>query len=164
MVPDHCFKQPGENKDYWPGAVPHSDGACICVDGATKSTGKDGGYITKQAYGKGKQFDEAAHFNALADHGKIHALLDRSERQLGNKGDPKNTSSLGAMEKAGADSVAKVTGCDAEDLQNQVREHHEQSYGMKKDYKVRADPTGKKGAVDFSQMGSSAKTEAFDMI
>jgi hypothetical protein len=68
------------------------------------------------------------------------------------------------MEKAGADSVAKVTGCDAEDLQNQVREHHEQSYGMKKDYKVRADPTGKKGAVDFSQMGSSAKTEAFDMI
>lgn len=159
VVPDHCFKNPGRD-DYWPGAVPHSDGLCICVDGATKSTGQDGGHITMKAFGKGKAFDVAAHYDALATHGKIHALLDREERKLGKLGDPKNTTSLGEMEKAGSESAAKATGCNAEDLQKQARDHHKRSYDLDEDYKVRADPFGKKGTVDASKMGKQIKTAA----
>ncbi len=149
VVPDHCFKQPGNAGGYYPGTegVKHADGLCICVGGATKSTGKDGSSIRRV---KGKFVD---FYRKLADHGKIHVFTDAGEHALGKVGTPKGTTSLGAMEKLGARVAGKVTGCDPADLEKQLRDYH-QSKGLGPDTKVRADPFGKAKNLDPSQMGT----------
>ncbi len=151
VVPDHCFKQPGGNGTYYPGAIQHADGLCICVEGATKSTGANGKSVKK-----GKML-RTAHFNALAQHGQIHILMDAAELALGAASTPKGTASLGQLEKIGAAAAAKVTGCDAKDLEAQLRNYH-QSKGLGTDAKLRADPFGKIKDLDPTKMGKPLQT------
>jgi hypothetical protein len=136
-VPDHCFKESGPKGAYYPGAVKHADGLCICVSGATKSTPAPGSPDT------------------LADHGKIHQLFDAQERKLGDAGSPKNTASLGSLEDAAAKCVSEVTGCDEKDLKKQMRDYH-QGKGIGPNTKLRADPFGKRANPPFGEMGAKA--------
>lgn len=149
VVPDHCFKQPGDAGGYYPGTegVKHADGLCICVGGATKSTATDGSSISRV---KGKFLE---YYRKLADHGKIHVFTDAGEYALGKAGNPTGTTSLGSMEKLGARVAGKVTGCDPADLEKQLRDYH-QSKGLGPDAKVRADPFGQVKNLDASQMGT----------
>ncbi len=147
-VPDHCFHEKSGGAAY-PGAVPHADGLCICVEGATKSSSPTG-----QRIRKGARRASPAHFAALAEHGRIHKLFDLLEKDLGEKGNPKNTASLGQLENNAAHSIAKVTGCDAQDLKDQMRTHHEDG-GLGEDTKLRADPFGKNPNPPFGSMGTN---------
>ncbi|MFZ6748484.1 PAAR-like domain-containing protein [Undibacterium sp. Ren11W] len=151
VVPDHCFKQPGENGAYYPGAVKHADGLSICVEGATKSSAKDGARVKK-----GKN-SITSHVEALAQHGQIHVWMDAAETALGAVGNPKNTATLGQLENAGAASVAKVTGCDKEDLKKQLRQYH-QSKGMGSESKLRADPFGRAKDLDPTKLGTATRS------
>ncbi len=146
-VPDHCFKEAGRGGKAYPGAVPHKDGLCICVSGATKSTGK-GGKRIKQ----GKTPD-AKHFAALAEHGRIHKLFDMMEAELGKMGDPPNTAKLGELEDAAAEVIALVTGCDEDDIKKQLRDYHKKR-GLGASTKLRADPFGRRANPPRGGMGT----------
>lgn len=137
-VPDHCFKQKGAG-GYYPKAIKHADGLCICVSGATKSA--------KSGTGKRAQ---------LKEHGKIHKLFDAMETALGAAGDPPNTASLGDLEDAAAECIAEVTGCDEKDLKKQLRDYH-QSKGLGPKTKLRADPFGRRANPPFAKMGGKAR-------
>jgi hypothetical protein len=145
-VPDHCFHEKSGGTAY-PGAVSHADGLCICVEGATKSSSPTGSSIKK-----GKSSDEV-HFAALAEHGRIHKLFDLLEKELGAKGIPPNTAALGDLENNAAHSIAKVTGCDAQSLKDQLRKHHE-SRSLGEGTKLRADPFGRDPNPPFQGMGT----------
>jgi hypothetical protein len=149
-VPDHCFKEAGDHGTYYPGAVQHADGLCVCVKGATKSTAADGGTIKKADYPSPDAFR-----SALAQHGRIHAIFDKLEAELGGAGTPPNTAKLGDLEDAAASTIAKVTGCDKDDLKKQMRSFHE-SKGLDANTKLRADPSGRaQPKPPFNQMGSA---------
>jgi hypothetical protein len=147
VVPDHCFKQPGDDGAYYKDAIQHADGLSICVGGATKSTAKDGSTARRGNRSRKE------HYNDLADHGKIHAMFDPLEKALGAKGNPPGTAKLGDLERVGTFVVAKVTGCDRKDLLKQLRDYH-QSKGLGPDTKLRADPFGKVKGLDPGNMGT----------
>ena len=153
VIPDHCFKQPGRAGAYYAGAVEHADGLSICVTGSTKSCAADGTRI------KRAKLSPKEHFDQLAQHGKIHALMDLAESALGQAGSPPHTASLGQLESAGARSVAQVTGCDESDLKSQLRAYHE-SKGLSPDVKLRADPFGNAKNLDPKIMGKAARRGA----
>jgi hypothetical protein len=146
-VPDHCFKAAGPGGKPYPGAVPHKDGLCICVSGATKSSGKAGGFVKKA----GKS--DPKHFAALAEHGRIHKVFDMIEAKLGAKGVPPNTAKLGDLEDAAAEVISVVTGCDEKDIKKQLRNYHKKR-GLKADTKLRADPFGRKPNPPSAGMGN----------
>jgi hypothetical protein len=135
-VPDHCFKEAGRGGAYYPGAVKHADGLCVCVSGSTKSSAAAGGTVKQEEFGSATE-----HLAALAEHGRIHMKFDKLESQLGNAGTPQGTAKLGDLEDAAAASVSEVTGCDKDKLKKQIREHHK-SKGLGPDTKLRADPYG----------------------
>lgn len=58
-------------------------------------------------------------------HGDIHKQMDRLEDALGAKSKPQYTATLGQMEEAAAESISNVTGCDKQDLINQMRKYHD---------------------------------------
>lgn len=149
-VPDHCFKEKGKDGDYYPGAVEHKDGLCICVEGATKSSKPSGGHAKKKDYSSSDE-----HIAALAEHGRIHHKFDKLERQLGNNGTPKNTASLGELENKAAEAISEVTGCDKDDLKKQMRNHHK---GLDESTKLRADPYGRRQNPPSAQMGVTNQT------
>jgi hypothetical protein len=134
-VPDHCFKQPGSNGTRYVENFGYGDGLAICVTGKTKSSGAQGGRIR----GKGKRLIE--YYRQLAQHGQIHARFDAIEATLGKIGNPQGTATIGQLEDVGAGVIAKVTGCNKEDLKRQLREKH-QAKGLPANTKLRADPLG----------------------
>jgi hypothetical protein len=77
-------------------------------------------------------------------HGAIHKAMDSLEDQLGAKGDPKYTATLKDMEEAAAESISKVTGCDKQNLKDQLRKYHN-DLGFNEPEKtlLRADSGGK---------------------
>jgi hypothetical protein len=148
-VPDHCFKKPdSQGGGLYPGGLSHGDGLCVCVKGSTKSTGAAGGNVSRKNFSSDKK-----HFDALAEHGRIHKLFDKAEADLGKAGKPPNSAKLGELEDAAAKVISQVTGCDEKDLKKQIRAHH-QSRGLAPDHKFRADPFGRKKAPPYSTMGS----------
>ncbi|MET3140277.1 hypothetical protein AAKU61_004666, partial [Undibacterium sp. GrIS 1.2] len=151
VVPDHCFKQPGDNGAYYPGGIKHADGLCICVEGATKSTGSDGTPVKNKSKLNIKDV-----LSKLAEHGKIHALFDPLEEALGKLGSPQGTAKLGQLEKTGAMVVGKVVGCDPQDLEKQLRSYH-QSKGLDPSVSLRADPFGQIRNLDSIKMGQGSK-------
>jgi hypothetical protein len=156
-VPDHVFKAPGSGGKPYPGTekLTHANGLCICVGGATKSSGEKGGTVKKANFPK--RIGEW--FGALAEHGKIHALMDAQEAALGAANTPKATATLGQLEDAGARSAAMVTGCDAKDLQRQLRDHHKKN-GLPEDTRLRADPYGQNPPAPGTPMGTSRGTSS----
>jgi len=151
-VPDHCFKEKGGGGEYYPGAVQHSEGLCVCVEGATKSSTPSGEHVKKKDYPTPEE-----HVAALAEHGRIHAKFDKLESQLGSKGTPKNTAKLGDLEDKAAEVIAEVTGCDKDDLKKQMRDFHE-GKGLDESTKLRADPSGHRSNPPRAQMGVSNAT------
>jgi hypothetical protein len=151
-VPDHCFKEKGESGNYYPGAVKHADGLCVCVEGSTKSKTPSGGITRKKDHASEEEF-----VAALAEHGRIHNKFDKLEKELGDKGDPKNSASLGDLEDKAAEVIAEVTGCDKDNLKKQMRDYHKDK-GLDKSTKLRADPFGRKKNPPTSQMGISNAT------
>ena len=161
VVPDHCFRMPdSQGGKAYPGTqnIDHANGLCICVGGPTKSTGKEGGSIKKGSF-KGKD-KLGKWFGALAEHGKIHALMDAQEAALGAANTPKQTATLGQLEDAGARSAGMVTGCDPKDLKRQLREHH-QANGLPPETRLRADPFGKNPPPKSVQMGTNQTSGGF---
>lgn len=146
VIPDHCFKQPGENGAYYPGAIQHADGLSVCVDGKTKSSAQNGGTIRQS----GRRLVQ--YYRELAQHGQIHARFDIIEAGLGRIGTPRGTASLGQLEDVGAGVVSQVTGCSKDDLKRQLRQYH-QSKGLPATTKLRADPFGRIKSLDPASMG-----------
>ena len=151
-VPDHCFKEPGKGGAYYPGAVEHADGLCVCVGGATKSTAQSGERIKRKDFAGPED-----HHDALADHGRIHLKFDKLESDLGKNGQPKTSAKLGELEDAAAAVISEVTGCDEQDLKKQLRDHH-QKKDLPADTKLRADPYGKATPPPRGQMGVTNMT------
>jgi hypothetical protein len=150
VVPDHCFKQPGDNGAYYngiAGKVEHAQGLSVCVDGATKSTAQDGSSVKRGS------MPFIQHYRRLAQHGQIHARFDAIETGLGKIGSPVGTASLGQLEDVGAGVVSQVTGCNKEDLKQQLRDYH-QSKGLPPETKLRADPFGHVKNLDPNIMGA----------
>ncbi|MFZ6675228.1 hypothetical protein [Undibacterium sp. Xuan67W] len=75
-------------------------------------------------------------------HGAIHTLFDAEEKKLGEAGNPKWTAKLGDLEDKAAESMALETGCDKDDLKNQMRAYH-QKKDLDEKKLLRADPFGK---------------------
>ena len=77
-------------------------------------------------------------------HGRIHKAMDKLEDKLGANGNPKYTATLEDMEKAAAESISEVTGCDKKNLKDQLRKYHD-DLGFKKPEEtlLRADSGGK---------------------
>lgn len=140
------------------GKITHANGLCICVGGPTKSTGEAGGSVKKGGF-KGKD-KVAKWFGALAEHGKIHALMDAQEAALGAANTPKRTATLGQLEDAGARSAGLVTGCDPKDLKKQLRDHH-QANGLPSETRLRADPFGRNPPPPAVQMGTNQNSGGF---
>jgi hypothetical protein len=147
-IPDHCFRAPGKGGARYPGAVSHSQGLCVCVTGSTKSTTPTGGDASGKDYAG---YEE--HYAALAEHGRIHKVFDALEAELGAKGKPQNSASLGALEDNAAATISVVTGCDERNVKQQLRQYHQEK-GLGPDTRLRADPGGKSGQPDFEMMGT----------
>ena len=151
-VPDHCFKTPGDHGRYYPGAVKHSEGLCICVEGPSKAHTELGDTISHWSY---ETYQE--HYEELAEHGRIHAKFDEFETQLGEKkGTPPQAAKLGELEGAAAKVIAEVTGCSSRRIRKQLRSFHEQR-GLGPDVLLRADPRGSKKSPPFRLMGRKRK-------
>ncbi|MEJ2403679.1 MAG: DUF4150 domain-containing protein [Candidatus Thiodiazotropha sp.] len=148
-VPDHCFKEKGEDGAYYPGAVKHSEGLCICVSGATKSSTPSGGTTRRKDHA-----NRELHVASLAEHGRIHHKFDKLERELGNSGTPKNTASLGDLEDKAAEVISEVTGCDKDNLKTQMRDYHKNK-NLEPSTKLRADPFGRRQNPPRNLMGTS---------
>ncbi|MBN3854825.1 DUF4150 domain-containing protein [Paraburkholderia sp. Ac-20340] len=146
VVPDHCFKQPGEQGEYYRGAIRHADGLSVCVDGKTKASAANGATVKQN----GRRLVQ--YYRELAQHGQIHARFDIIEAGLGRIGTPRGTATLGQLEDIGAGVVSQVTGCKKEDLKRQLREYH-QSKGLSPATKLRADPFGRAKNLNPSNMG-----------
>ena len=123
VVPAHCFMPPGARGDntgeryagcesYDPGAAP-----CICVTGEDKSE-------------KRKQ------------HARIHKHFDALEDGHKPKSGGAGTWSYNQAADAGAQSVNKVMGCDADCTKAQLNKYHEKEAGVGKGTQLRADSSG----------------------
>ncbi len=137
-VPDHCFRKSGENGKYYPGAVQHADGLCVCVTGSTKTSSITGKRISRKNFKS-----DTEHAANLAQHGRIHLKFDKLEQNLGTEGNPVNSTTLGKLEDAAADVVSEVTGCDRNDLKKQLRDYHK-SNNLPAKTPLRADPFGRR--------------------
>lgn len=87
--------------------------------------------------------------------------MDEMEKALGLAGTPKYTATLGQLEKAGALSAGKVTGCDPNDLEQQLRTYH-QSKGLGSETRWRADPDGDAKNLSPKGLGTSTGPAASD--
>jgi len=154
VVPDHVFHEKSSGRRY-PGAPAYAQGLCICVTGRIKNTAPDGSSV-KGIKRKGIDVSYIREvWSKLADHGKIHLLVDYHEARFAYMSPgPDGVTTLGRMEKAGASAVSKVTGCDRKDLEKQLREHHGR-LGLQQNVLVRADPMGLlfKGNPPYEIMG-----------
>lgn len=154
LVGDHSFKQLGDAGGYYPAGskypngFKHADGWAVCAGGKTKSSAPDGKRIKKGAFATVKDW-----FGALDQHGQIHAIFDLEEIALGAVGDAKGTTSLGALEIAGATAAATVLGCDKAAMIKDLQDKH-RADGLPADMKVRADPFGAVRNLDPAQMGT----------
>lgn len=153
-VPDHCFRESGENGRYYSDKMNKDDGLCICVEGQVKSSPANAPISDIRLDRKGFSSDDA-HYNALAEHGKIHKRFDEAESTLGKKGNPVNTATLCQLEDAAAEQIAKVTQCDEQDLKKQLREYH-QKKELNEEMLLRADPWGKRLPPPYDRLGRSA--------
>lgn len=125
VVPDRAFKygKRSETNKRIPGAISENNGLVVCVTGA------------------GKQLQ----------HGQVHAYYDKKERVMGKTSKPVGVTELWQLEYIAAVSVSKVLKCDRAKMLATLRIYHE-SMGMSRDFKVRADPSGKL-TIDKSHLG-----------
>ncbi|QOW51462.1 hypothetical protein G0029_16950 (plasmid) [Acinetobacter sp. YH12138] len=125
VVPDRAFKygKRSETNKRIPGAISENNGLVVCVTGA------------------GKQLQ----------HGQVHAYYDKKERVMGKTSNPVGGTELWQLEYIAAVSVSKVLKCDRAKMLATLRIYHE-SMGMSRDFKVRADPSGKL-TIDKSHLG-----------
>ena len=98
-------------------------------------------------------------------HGRIHKAMDKLEDKLGANGNPKYTATLEDMEKAAAESISEVTGCDKKNLEDQMRKYHEDlGFTEPKKTLLRADSGGKNTSQWGKDpiFGRGSKTGGYD--
>lgn len=127
VVPDHCFKAPGEEGKYYKGIkdMSHGKGLCICVTGEDKNE-------------KRKQ------------HAKIHKDFDKAED------DSYDRWSFKDAKKAAAESCAKHTDCDEACLDHQITQYYKDK-GVNDETMLRADSGGNRVPPNPSAMGTRKK-------
>lgn len=128
VIPDHCFKDPGD-RDYYEGfdEMTYNSGAGLCVHGIDKN-------------------------NKRKQHGRIHTEFDDIEGDQ-----PNNTWTYGKAREKAVEVCAGVTGCNADCLDQQIKQYNKQRFGFSNDKaKLRADPSGKVDNLDRSMMGMNA--------
>lgn len=125
VVPDRAFRygKRNETDKRIPGAISENNGLVVCVTGA------------------GKQLQ----------HGQVHAYYDKKEKVMGKTSTPVGVTELWKLEYIAAVSVSKVLKCDRAKMLATLRIYH-QSMGMSRNFKVRADPSGKL-TIDKSHLG-----------
>lgn len=130
-VPDHCFKEPGDDGDYYQGIkdLSYGKGLCICVTGDDKNE-------------KRKQ------------HARIHKLFDKAEDDRRDNNGGKWT--FGEAKQEAVEAVGEVTKCNKACLKQQLEQHYAKK-GVNDDTVLRADSTGSLTTPpDPSEMGSNA--------
>jgi Domain of unknown function (DUF4150) len=134
IVPDHCFKAPGDDGDYYGGIenMSYGQGLAICVPGEDKA-------------------DEDAE-GELLDHGKIHDAFDRIENQYRAKGGKWQFSEAAAV---GADVCGHYAQCDKKCLQQQTEQYYKKK-NVNPGTNLRADASGRKrkGMPKASELGN----------
>jgi Toxin PAAR-like domain/GHH signature containing HNH/Endo VII superfamily nuclease toxin 2 len=127
VVPDSQFNDSsgsrlklGDGKEYSYNGAP-----CVCAQGNSHSTGKHGEIHTET--------------NNLTINHKAVSSNNISPTGKSIIGEPRW--SVGAAEDVGAQAVAKVTGCDKDCIQSQVRKGHE-SMGIEESDQIRPTTAG----------------------
>ncbi|WP_108818338.1 PAAR-like domain-containing protein [Pseudovibrio sp. Alg231-02] len=134
VVADRSFRAPGKGGAVYDGGVPHAEGLCICVEGATPKMHEPGSNM----------------------HGRVHLRQNEGEKALGQQGEPVGTATLVDLEGNGAKAAAQETGCDETVMKAQLRTYH-QARGLGPNTRWRADPTGRL-AVDPNSVGTGGGT------
>ena len=128
VVPDHCFKEPGEDGKYYHGIkdLSYDTGLCVCASGVDKNE-------------KRKQ------------HAKIHKDFDKVEDRHRDKNNGMWT--FGQAKKQGAKACAKHTGCNRKCLEQQVDQYYKDK-GVNDNTALRADSGGNTVRPDPRVMGT----------
>lgn len=129
VVPDHCFKSPGEDGNYYNGIknMSHGKGLCICVTGEDKNE-------------KRKQ------------HARIHKKFDKIED------DHYPTWSFKKAKTAAAQACSDVTRCNKECLEHQINQYYKDK-DVNDETVLRADSAGNREPPDPSKMGTRTKVK-----
>lgn len=124
VVPDHCFKAPGDSGGYYHGVkdMSHGKGLCICVTGEDKNE-------------KRKQ------------HAKIHKDFDKAEDNQ------YPTWTFKQAKKAAGKACSKHTGCNKKCLEHQIDQYYK-GKNVNDDTVLRADSGGNRTPPAPSQMGT----------
>lgn len=120
VVPDHCSHQPprlGGLRYQGCSKITHGDAPCVCVSGAFKHTTGPGG--------------------RLLQHGRIHAIMDAVEDDP--EENPNNKWTYGKCRDQGAESVAKVTKCDAKCIADQCDQYYKEKCNVNENTMLAAD-------------------------
>jgi hypothetical protein len=123
----------GRKGNLMKGGIPEDDGLAICLE-----TNKNG---------------------PTSEHVIAHHEYDAAEKLLAkDPGSPEGLAKLGQLEKKAGDSIEKATGgkCRSEDIERQLREHHQSKFKLGKGTFVRANKNARgltKGMT--SSMGKS---------
>jgi hypothetical protein len=127
VVPDHCFKAPGDSGEYYKGIrdMSHGQGLCICVTGEDKNE-------------KRKQ------------HARIHKKFDKIE----DDHYPMWTFKEAKAQAAAA--CSEVTRCDEKCLKHQIEQYYK-SKNVNDETVLRADSSGNSEPPNPSKMGTRSK-------
>ncbi|MBT9235785.1 hypothetical protein D3C76_532520 [compost metagenome] len=138
IVADRAFRLPNKNKNPGPrvpGGLSHANGYTICVDGGTPTK-------------KGSKANE---------HGLIHAIYDPAERELGSRGTPEGTATLGELELIGVMAASAITGCNPTKMLAELHAYHT-SMGLKPGDRYRAyNKTNLLNHDDITKLGSKTQ-------
>ncbi|MDD2116064.1 hypothetical protein NP554_30215 [Pseudomonas asiatica] len=138
IVADRAFRLPNKNKTpgpRLPGGLSHANGYTICVDGGTPTK-------------KGSKANE---------HGLIHAIYDPAERELGRRGTPQGTATLGELELIGVMAASAITGCNPTRMLAELHAYHA-SMGLRSSDRYRAyNKTNLLNPGDITKLGSNTQ-------
>ncbi len=132
IVPDHCFKQPGESGTYYPGVkdMSYGKGLGICVSGEDKADSAGG---------------------QLLEHGKIHDDFARIENEYRDSNNGRWT--FEEASAVGADVCGFHTGCDPDCLAQQTQTYYADK-GVGPKTQLRANAEGQGVNPPAAEMGS----------
>jgi hypothetical protein len=119
IIPDHCFKSPGETGRYYHGFsdLSYGKGLAVCAEG------------------EGKAADDKAAVDLL-EHEEIHRKFDRIEDGFGERNE--GSWSFGTASRKAAEVCGKALGCDPDCLAQQIRNFYREEHNASPETRLRA--------------------------
>lgn len=153
MVPDRAWRSPG-TRGKWTN-VPPIDDALSNARESIPVIGqryKGGYYYTKMDEGSGLCICLSE-----KDHSDVHDIYDEEEESLGKRKKPQYIAKLEELEKLAAEKISEITGCNKEQLFQDMKNHHDK-LGLDDNTLVRADPRGRSG-LSVEEMGKNVSAQ-----